>query len=99
MIDAADLGQPEVAQALNVIDNDNFFPAVIGLSVVMLATGWHVLATKSLPVWLGWIAVMLGVVAMVGPLGIAAFLLFPIWVLAVAITLLRTGPTVDAVPA
>jgi hypothetical protein len=99
LIDVADLGQPEVAQALNVIDNDNFFPAVIGLSVIMLATGWHVLATRSLPVWLGWIGLILGVVAMVGPLGIGAFLLFPLWVLAVAITLLRTSPTADAVAA
>jgi len=89
LIDAADLGQPEVAQALNVIDNDNFFPTVIGLSVVLLATGWHVLATRSLPAWLGWVSVVLGVLAMAGPAGILAFLLFPVWVLAVALTLYR----------
>jgi hypothetical protein len=89
LLDAANLGQPEVAQALNVIDNDNFFPAVIGLAVVLLATGWHALASRSLPSWLGWVSVVLGVLAMAGPAGFIAFLLFPVWVLVVAITLYR----------
>jgi hypothetical protein len=89
--DASDLGQPHVAQALNIIDNDNFFPVVIGLSVVLLATGWHVVASRSLPVWLGWISLILGVLALAGPAGFAAFLLFPIWVIVVAVLLyLRT---------
>lgn len=102
LIDAADLGQPEVAQALNIIDNDNFFPTVIGLAVVLIATGWHVLATRSLPAWLGWVSVVLGVLALAGPAGFLAFLLFPVWVLVVALTLYRgktatsvTPPSVD----
>ena len=96
LVDAADLGQPEVAQALNIIDNDNFFPTVIGLAVVLLATGWHVLATRSLSSWLGWVSVLLGVLALAGPVGFIAFLLFPVWVLVVAVTLYRgtTAPEV-----
>ncbi len=94
LIDAAELGQPEVAQALNILDNNNFFPAIMGLSVLLLATAWHALTTRSLPVWLGWITLILGVVAIAGPLGFVAFLLSPIWVLVVAITLLRTQPVV-----
>jgi hypothetical protein len=89
LVDAADLGQPEVAQALNIIDNDNFFPAVIGLTVVLLATGWHILASRSLPTWLGWASVVLGILALAGPLGFIAFLLFPIWILVVSIMLYR----------
>ena len=92
LIDAADLGQPEVAQALNIIDNDNFFPSVIGLAVVLLATGWHALASRSLPTWLGWATVVLGVLALAGPAGFIAFLLFPVWVLLVAITFYRQNP-------
>lgn len=92
LLDAADLGQPEVAQALNIIDNDNFFPAVIGLAVVLLATGWHALASKSLPTWLGWLSVVLGFLAMAGPAGFIAFLLFPVWVLIVAIIFYRQNP-------
>ena len=87
LIDASDLGQPEVAQALNIIDNDNFFPVAIGLAVVLLATAWHVLASRALPVWLGWVSLALGVLALAGPAGFFAFLLFPIWVAVVAVML------------
>lgn len=89
LLDAADLEQPDVAQALNIIDNDNFPPAVIGLAVMLLATGWHALTSRSLPPWLGWVSAILGVLALAGPAGIVVFMLFPFWVLAVAITLLR----------
>lgn len=92
LLDAADLGQPEVAQALNIVDNDNFFPCVIGLAVVLLATGWHALASRSLPKWLGWASVVLGVLALAGPAGFVAFLLFPVWVVIVAITFYRQNP-------
>lgn len=93
LLDASDLGQPEVAQTLNILDNDNFMPVVIGMAGVLLATGWHSLASRSLPAWLGWAALVLGVMALAGPAGIAAFVLFPIWVLATAVVLLRSPPT------
>jgi hypothetical protein len=101
LLDAADLGQPEVAQALNIIDNDNFFPAVIGLAVVLLATGWHAVTSRSLPTWLAWASVALGVLAMAGPAGFIAFLLFPVWVLVVAIVLSRqnAAPVTTTTPA
>lgn len=80
LIDAAELGQPEVAQALNVFDNNNFFPAVVGLGTMLLATGWHALRSRLFPVWLGWVSLVLGLLALAGPAGFIAFLLFPIWV-------------------
>lgn len=87
LLDASDLGQPQVAQALNIFDNDNFFPAVLGLATILLATGWHALRSAVLPRWLAWAAIVLGVLAVAGPAGIAAFLLFPIWVLGVSVVL------------
>ena len=99
LLDAADLGQPEVAQALNIVDNDNFFPCVIGLAVVLLATGWHALASRSLPKWLGWASVVLGVLALAGPAGFVAFLLFPVWVVIVAITFYRQNMALVATTA
>jgi len=95
LIDASDLGKPDVAQALNIIDNDNFFPSVIGLAVILLATGWHVLASRSLPIWLGWVSLILGILALAGPAGFVAFLLFPVWVFVVAVMLFRRTGTVD----
>lgn len=97
LLDASDLGQPEVAQALNIIDNDNFLPVVIGLAAVLLATAWHILASRSLPTWLGWVSLVLGVLALAGPAGFIAFLLFPVWVLVVAVVLFRQAATPGAV--
>lgn len=89
LVDASDLGQPQVAQALNIFDNDNFFPAVLGLATMLLATGWHVLRSAVLPRWLAWVSVVLGVLAMAGPAGFIAFLAFPLWVLAVSVVLFQ----------
>jgi hypothetical protein len=91
LVEAADANQVAAAEALNVIDNNNFGPAAIGLAIVLLGSAWHVLSTRSLPVWLGWIALLLGIFAVAGPLGFIAFLLFPLWVLAVSIVLFRAG--------
>lgn len=91
LIDAADLGQPQVAQALNIFDNDNFFPAVLGLTVVLLGAGLHSLGSGTFPKWLSWAAVVLGILALAGPAGFIAFLVFPIWVLIAGVMLYRAG--------
>ena len=96
LIDAADLGQTEVAQALNIFDNDNFFPAVLGMATMLLASGWHLLRSAVLPKWLAWVSVALGVLSLAGPAGFVAFLLFPFWVLAVSVLLYRQGARADA---
>jgi hypothetical protein len=89
LLDAADLGEPQVAQALNIFDNDNFFPAVIALATMLLATGWHTLRSGMFPQWLGVVSLALGILALAGPAGFIAFLLFPIWVLVVSVLLYR----------
>lgn len=89
LIDAAELDQPEVAQALNILDNDNFLPVMVGLTTMLLATAWRTLTTRALPRWLGWVSLVLGVVALAGPAGFVAFLLFPVWTAAVAVVLYR----------
>lgn len=96
LIDAADLGQTEVAQALNIFDNDNFFPAVLGMATMLLSGGWHLLRSAVLPKWLAWVSVALGVLALAGPAGFVAFLLFPFWVLAVSVMLYQRGIRADA---
>jgi MFS family permease len=101
LVDAADKQQEAAVQALNIIDNSNFGPAVVGLTIMYLATAWHVLGSRSLPVWIGWLSLLLGILALLGPLGFIAFLAFPIWVLIVSIAVFRrvsapatpTGPT------
>lgn len=92
LLSAADLGQPEVAQALNIVDNGNFLPAIIGVTLALLATGLHALASGSLPRWLGWASVVLGIVALAGPAGFIALVLFPVWALTLAVVMPRRGP-------
>jgi hypothetical protein len=89
LTDAADNEQEASLQALNILDNTNFGAAVIGLAIVYLASAWHVLASRSLPVWIGWLSLLLGILAVAGPLGFIAFLAFPIWVLIASIALFR----------
>jgi hypothetical protein len=91
LADAADLGQPQVAQALNIFDNNNFLPAVIGLATIALAVAWHTLRSRMLPVWVGWVALVLGLLAFAGPAGFIAFLTFPILVLILSLLLYRQG--------
>ncbi|MGI8984077.1 MAG: hypothetical protein ACR2HM_06040 [Acidimicrobiales bacterium] len=74
-------------------------PAVLGLATILLATGWHTMRSAVLPTWLAWVSIVLGLLSMAGPAGFISFLLFPIWVLAVAVVLYRAGaPTLVGSP-
>ncbi|MEO5842933.1 MAG: DUF4386 family protein [Acidimicrobiales bacterium] len=105
LLDASDLGQEQVAQALNIIDSDNFFPAIFGIAIMYLATGWHCLRSGVLPKWLAWVSLVLALLSVAGPLGFIAFLAFPLWSIIVSVLLFRrparvlagpTGPTAIA---
>ena len=89
LAEAADNGQEASLQALNILDQNNFGPVIVGLATMYLASAWHILASRSLPVWIGWLALLLGIVSVAGPLGFVAFLAFPIWVLIASIALFR----------
>ena len=89
LVDAANDRLGGAAQTLNILGNDLWVPVVAGLSVLALATGVTALRSASLPKWLGWVSVVLGVLALSGPIGGIAFLLAPVWTLIVGIVLLR----------
>lgn len=98
LLEASDLGQEQVAQALNIIDNTNFLPALIGIATMYLATGWHCLRSRVLPQWLAVVSVVLGILCFAGYAGFVAFLAFPIWVLIVSIILFTRPGRVAAGP-
>jgi hypothetical protein len=87
--DAVDSGVPEVAQAVNIMDNSNFVPAMLGLACTMIGVGVTAWRENSLPRWLAIVSVVLGAMAPLGPGGFAPFTLFPIWLIAVT-ALVRT---------
>jgi hypothetical protein len=87
--DAVDSGVPEVAQAVNIMNNSNFPPVMLGLACTMIGVGltaWH---AGSLPRWLAIVSIVLGAIAPLGPGGFAPFVLFPIWAIVVS-ALVRT---------
>jgi hypothetical protein len=86
--DEADELSPEGAQALFFIDDAFFIGAEFMGVVFMAASGATILATRALPVWLGWLALVIALGLLVVPIG-WAFLLFgvPLWVLLASIVL------------
>ncbi len=87
---AGDL-DPAAMQALNALNSDFFFPVAIGAGAFMIATGLALVRRPSLPAWLGWAAVVIGVVA-VTPAGFFGFLATLLWILVASIMLtMRAG--------
>ena len=83
--DGIDSGQPLIAQALNIADGNTFFPSMLALACVLIATGAGSLSGGLLPKWLAIVSIVLGVMAPLGKAGFAPFMLFPIWTTIVAV--------------
>jgi hypothetical protein len=90
LIDARNTISPPAAQALNVLNNDFFFPFEIGLIIFSLCIGLAILNTGALPKWLGWVTIVIGIVAFT-PVGFFGFFALMIWSVIVAILVFRRG--------
>ncbi len=98
LIDARHDITPQAAQALNVLSNDFFFPFEIGLIVFSLSIGLAIIASGALPKWLGWIMVVIGIVAFT-PVGFFGFMAILLWSLVVSILIYRrTAPGAPSAP-
>ncbi|HEX6310881.1 MAG TPA: hypothetical protein VF152_04595 [Acidimicrobiia bacterium] len=97
---AADLAgevRPVVIQTLNAIWADYFFPMVIGMAALVLATSLAALGTRVIPVWLAWIGFLI-CIALFTPAGFIAFLVSALWVLVVSVILWRQEATARTGP-
>jgi len=84
--------EPAAAQALNVLNNDLFFPIAVGGGVFGIASGLAILRGAPLPKWLGWAAIVIGIASMT-PAGFPALLAFFVWTVIVSILVyLRSAP-------
>lgn len=82
---------PTVVQALNALSSDMFFTVAVGTGAFLLGTGIATLKTGALPSWLGWAAVVIGVIA-ITPAGFLGFIALGIWTLiASAMLSMRAG--------
>lgn len=86
LAEQADEISPDAIQALQALWDNDFMPLALGLAVFLLSTGLSVIIHGGLPKWLGWIAILLGIVAFT-PIGFFAFPVAGLWVLAVSVML------------
>lgn len=88
LADLADNIDPIALQAINGIDYDLnlFFP--VGLGTMILATGISAARHGSLPKWLSWAGIVVGVLFFT-PVFWAVFVLAPIWILCVSVLGIR----------
>jgi hypothetical protein len=83
---ADDISAPQIQTIQAIWDND-FFPLFLGVLVFLWSVGLSVLRTGVLPKWMGWVAVVLGVLALAGPIGFFATLGAAIWIIVASIML------------
>jgi hypothetical protein len=87
---------PATLQGLNVLNQDLTWPILsIGLALMFLAVGLVVVRTRVAPVWLGWLAFLLAVVAGSLFLSFITLIAMPLVVLVVAIIMAIRNPAVS----
>lgn len=83
---------PVEAQTLNFIGQELFLPVLAGAFVFAICSGLAILRGAALPKWLGWVAVVLGIAAIIPPASFPALIGFVIWSIIVSILMyLRAG--------
>jgi hypothetical protein len=90
--DVADDIGPAAIQALNALNSDMFFTVAVGTFAFSVGAGLSVLNTGILPKWLGWVAIVIGIIA-ITPAGFFGFLALGVWVLVASVVLLMRGST------
>lgn len=99
MAEAAEDVDPVAIQAMQAIWDNDFLPMAAGLALMFLSAGLSIVRYRGLPVWLGWVALVIGIAA-ITPVGFFAFLVGGLWVLVVAVLLLvGEGREAPAAPA
>ena len=91
---------PAVAiQAVQVIWDNDFLPLLLGVIVFNVSVGLAVLRSGALPKWMGWLAIVFGVLALAGPIGFIGALGAAIWVILASIMLSMRARSAGAAPA
>lgn len=85
---AGDAGYEAATLALGLLAAYSFMPWMIGGAALFLATGIGGLKTATLPKWISWLSIVMGVLCFT-PGGIGVYLIQPIWFLAMSVVLIR----------
>ncbi len=84
---------PAAAQTLNVLALNMVLAASAGGFVFGVATGLAIVRSSALPKWLGWAAIVIGVIALT-PAFIASLPLFALWAAVCGVLMWRRAPSV-----
>jgi len=77
---------PAAAQAINVLNEDLFFPIAVGCEAFLIGAAAGVLKTGVLPKWLGWLAIV-GIVVGLTPIGFVSIAILGIFTLVSSVML------------
>jgi hypothetical protein len=77
---------PAAVQALQALWDNDFIPIALGTAVFLFSVGISIVRHGALPKWLGWVAIVLGVVGPT-PIGFVSFLGGALWILVVSVLL------------
>ena len=91
--------EPATAETAWHIGTGFFVIGELLLAVFLFATAFLIQRTPVLPKWLGWIAIVIGVVALVPPIGWAAIIFgLPVWLLVTSVVMLVSRPAPPPAP-
>lgn len=80
---------PETVKTLNFVSTELFLPVLAGGFIFGVSAGLAILRGADLPNWLGWVAVLLGIAALIPPASFFALGVLVLWSLAVTIVMYR----------
>jgi hypothetical protein len=86
LAERADDIDPIAVQSLQALWDNDFVPIALGVLLFLWATGISVVRSGALPKWIGWIMILLGVVALT-PVGFASFIGTAVLILVISILL------------
>jgi hypothetical protein len=87
-------------QTIQAIWDNDFLPLLLGVIVFNWSVGLSVLRSGALPKWMGWAAIVFGVVSLAGPIGFIGSLGAAVWILIASVLLsLQTRRRASAQPA
>lgn len=90
---AETIGKVSISETrvLHILSNDLFMPFLGGWALFGISAGAAIIRSRALPVWLGWVALVFGIIGMT-PMGWFTFLLGLVWVAVVAVLMIvRAG--------
>ena len=91
--DAADKGDANAVQTLSYLGIDSWLPWVAASAALLIATGLGGLRTAVLPRWLSIVTIVLGVMCLLGPTGIAVWFATPVWLAVTGLILAQRQTT------